>query len=136
MKHSSAGQTPEKIGLSIEFEVLSIDVDVKLGCSRIRNTDYQRQEVWVLTQLKCRRYHDVFVKLFSIWVPERVRGSHLQLPQEKSRKADVKQKYWCNNMHFYRNSATYNLYTDTSTGSKKFIHMYFKDKGTLPFTQS
>lgn len=38
-------ESPEKIRLGVELEVLSIYVDVKLGRSRVRDTDNQCKEV-------------------------------------------------------------------------------------------
>lgn len=64
--YNGTGQSPEEIGLGVKFEVLSIDVDVKLWCSCVGNTENQCKEVRVLTQLECRGYHAACLKLLSI----------------------------------------------------------------------
>lgn len=50
--------SPEKIRFGVKFEISSIDVQVKLGCSGVGNTDGDGQVLWILAQVKRRRYHD------------------------------------------------------------------------------
>ncbi len=53
-----AGESPEKVGLGIELKIFSLDVDVKLRCSGVGNTDNHSKEIAILTQFKRRCYHD------------------------------------------------------------------------------
>lgn len=50
--------SPEKIRFGVEFEISSIDVQVKLRCSGVGNTDGDGQVLWILAQVKRRSYHD------------------------------------------------------------------------------
>lgn len=50
--------SPEKVRFSVEFEVSSIDVKVKLWGSGVGDTDGDDQVLWILAQLKRRSYHD------------------------------------------------------------------------------
>jgi len=53
-----AGESPEKVWLGVELQIVFLDVDVKLRCSGVGYTNNQRKEIGVLAQFKGWCYHD------------------------------------------------------------------------------
>lgn len=49
--------SPEKVRLSIELEISSINVKVKLRRSGVGHTDSEDQVFRILAQVECRSYH-------------------------------------------------------------------------------